>query len=187
MANLTSGRTNPCNDNIGGLKFIYLFPFVAYRYPDVITDGSEVTTFPASTIYKYEFVDGSFSEDISNDEEGINHNQNLTFTLTKQTKATTLELDNATKIDIHCIVQFNDGKLRILGLYNGCNISNIEIVSGGSKSDLNGYNVTIEGRELESAHYLDDLTGFTIVEPEYLLTETGAFLLTEAGEKIELE
>lgn len=184
MCQLTSGRTNPCNDNIGGIRNLYLLPFVYYT-TEIVTSGATITSFPTTEIYRYHTYDAAFSENIGNDEEGIRYDQSVTFTLWKQRVSETNRLHIATKVELRVIVEFNDGKLRMIGAKNGAEIDNLEILSGGSKSDLNGYRVTVTGSERESAYYLDNLNDFTI--QEYLLTESGVELLTEAGEEIILE
>jgi len=185
--NLTSGRTElSCFDNIGGVKRVYLMPFVSYNISQIVgTRGVEVTSFPYTTIYAYETTNANFNEQINNDENGVSYSQSLTFTLLKQDLATTKELNNATKIDLRYIVEFNDGKYRFGGLWKGATISSIDLQSGGSKADGNLYNLTINSEEEYSAAYLDDLTDFE--EYNTLLLQDGFSLLLEDGFKIILE
>lgn len=167
MFTLTSGRTEPCKDNIGGIKNIYLMPFVEYDHTEIVLNGSQVTSFPNSFVYKYDIRKGSYVETINNDEEGISYDQVLNFTMFKIDLLTTNEIDNATKLDLRYIVELNDGTFRIAGLYTGAKIDNMNIDSGGSKSDFNGYNVTINSSEEISAPFLDSLSGFSVVDQDY--------------------
>ena len=181
---LTKGRTEPCRDNVGGIKYIYLFPFVEYDDDEIDgTKGVEITEFPSTTIYKYSVENALYSENIVNDENGINYAQNLTCTLTKQDVGTTKELNTIKDIDLRCIVEFNSGKFKMLGVYNSLRLTQYSIESGGIKSDLNGYNLTFEGLEEYSAPFIDNLNtvGF------YILLETSFFMLLESGDKITLE
>jgi hypothetical protein len=79
---LLTGRKNPCNDNIAGIKRVYLFDYVDYLYSQIVgVKGSTLTSFPATDIYGYECVNASFDENINNDADGISIDQNLSFTL----------------------------------------------------------------------------------------------------------
>ena len=180
---LTSGRTEGCFDNVGGIKAIYLLKYVDYPFGSIVRDGQEVIEFPTSTIYKYETQSANFNESIKNDQEGVSYSQSLTFTLTKQDLLTTSELDRAQKVDLRYLVEFNDGSVRFGGLYNGAQITTIAIQSGGTKSDLNGYNITIQGSEEISAPF----TNLNILDGQFLLLEDGLFYLLEDNNKIVLE
>ena len=180
---LTSGRTEGCFDNVGGIKAVYLLKYVDYPFGSIVRNGQEVIEFPASTIYKYETQSANFNESIKNDQEGVSYSQSLTFTLTKQDLLTTSELDRAQKVDLRYLVEFNDGSVRFGGLYNGAQITTIAIQSGGNKADLNGYNITIEGSEEISAPF----TSLDVFDANFLLLEDGFFYLLETGDKIRLE
>ena len=181
---LTKGRTEPCKDNVGGIKHVYLFPFVEYSYTQIEgLKSGEITSFPETTLYKYEITNGDFSETISNDENGISYSQTLTFTLFKQDLKTTNELNRVQKLDLRYIVEYNDGNLKMGGVLNGANLENFTIDSGGSKSSLNGYNLTITSDESIQAPFISDLGVFG----GYLLLETDFNILLETGDKIILQ
>lgn len=181
---LTSGRTEGCFDNIGGIKAIYLLKYVDYPFGQIVRNGQEVIEFPVSTVYKYETQTANFNESITNDQEGVNYSQTLTFTLTKQDLLTTNELDRAQRVDLRFLVEFNDGSVRIGGLYNGAQITTIAIESGGTKSDLNGYRITIQGSEEISAPF----TNLSVItENDFLLLEDGFYVLLEDSGKVILE
>jgi len=171
MSILTKGRNElTCYNNIGGIKKVYLFKYVSYAYSQIVGEkGVELTSFPYTIIYEYEIKGGSFSENIQNDENGILYNQELSFTLTKQDLTTTIKLNTLRNIDLRYIVEFNDGSLKIGGLYNGAEINTLELVSGGSKSEFNGYRVSINSKERYQAAYIDDLedVGFIIYGEVY--------------------
>lgn len=186
MANLTKGRTNPCKDNVGGIKYIYLFKYVPYDYTQIVGQrGVAVTGFPTTTIYKYEVENATFNETIINDENGIYYDQALNFTLTQQSVKSTILLDQIRKIDVRFIVQYNNGKYRIGGLWKGAKITSLEILSGGAKTDLSGYRVTITGQERFQAAFLDGLSIFDIAES--ILLEDLTELLLEDSTPILLE
>lgn len=153
---LTSGRAEiSCRDNIGGIKAVYLFKYVSYDHTQIVgTRGAEITSFPETTVYKYEIADGSFDESINNDENGVSYDQTLTFSLNKQDVETVTELHRLSNISLRYVVEYNAGYYKIGGLYKGANVDNINITTGGNKSDKNGYSVTINSSEEWKAPFI---------------------------------
>ena len=188
MATLTKGRSEPpCKDNVGGVKTIYIFPFVDYTYSQIVgTRGVELTSFPATDIYEFGIASGSMTEDINNDEDGLYYDQNVTFSLKKQDVITTYELTILEKQDLRYIVLFNNGTYKIGGLFNGAKFE-FSTVSGDGKQELNGYNCTLKSKEEYQSAYIANLSnvGFTIVE--ILLLEDFDALLMDNNDKIILE
>lgn len=181
---LTKGRTEPCMDNIGGVKYIYFAPFVQYADSLIIgTKGVEITEFPYTVFFKYEPNTANFSEDITNDENGIKHTQSLIFTLSKQDLTTTNELHIMQGIDLRYVVQFNNGSLKMGGVYNGANITDYTIDSGSNKGSLNGYSITITSDEEYASPFLTDIG----VIGGYLDLETSFNYLLEDSNKIILQ
>lgn len=182
---LTSGRTEiSCRDNIGGIRKIFLFPFVEYSHTQILgTRGEDVTTFPATDIYEFAITGGSMIEDSQNEPEGLSYNQNVSFTLKKQDFDTTRELFQISQYDIRYIVEFNTGEHKIGGLFNGASLS-FDTDSGGAKNTFNGYNVKLESKEEWQSAFIDDLggAGFTILH--HLLLPDGDDFLTPDGKKI---
>lgn len=162
---LIKGRTNPCN-TISGIKRVFLFKYVEYLNTQIVCiPGSELISFPASNIYSYECVNATLDGTITNDDNGISVNQSLSFTLKKQDAASTELLKSLLDFDIRFIVELNDGRYQIGGLYNGATVDNLTMVSGGAKQELNGYNISISANEEHIAPFIDNLSnvGFTIV------------------------
>ena len=188
MAILTSGRSEPCLDNVGGIKRIYLFKYEDYTHTQIVgVKGSTLTSFPGTAIYGYECVLATFEETINNDDDGISVDQTLSFTLTKQDLLTTRKLENLLKIDVRYIVQYNNGKYRIGGLFNGAEITEIKALSGGNKADLNGYQITIKSEEEYAAAFIDDLDAAGFSESLILLLEDLDILLLENSDELILE
>lgn len=187
MAILTSGRTEPCKDNVGGIKRIFIFPYVDYSYTQIVgTRGVVVTSFPATDIYEFAIVKGSMNETAKKDDNGLSYAQTTKFSLVKQDFLTTHELTQLEKKELRYIVELNNGTYRICGLFNGAKFG-FDTNSGGSKSDFNGYNCTFESEEEWQAAYITNLSdaGFTVIN--VLLLEDFDPLLFESGELITLE
>lgn len=188
ICGLTSSRAKQCKDTLAGFDIVYLFPFVKYSRSQIITNINIITTFPTTTIFKFEVLNANLSEDMSEDGGGKFYNQNLSFDLSKVDLIDNIELPRLTNKDYCAIVSDRNGLHRILGLRNGL-ITDLTKVTGSGKGDFNGYKITMEGREELSAFFIDDLedAGFEISEDNFLLLEDGSFLLLENNERIILE
>lgn len=179
---LTKGRIEPCRDTVGGVKNVYLFPFVKYTNEIVVQDQTLVF-FPNTQLYKYEVKGGQFEQTISNDENGISYEQSLSFTMFKQDVLTTKELNTLTNIDFRYVVELNDGTFRVGGLYNGAKVDTLTLSSGGAKQDLNGYNLTISSLEEVQAPYLDGL-GVLISGFNYIFMSGDNFIFMDGNNYI---
>ena len=184
------GRTEPCYDNIGGLKNIYLFTFVNYRNYQIQTNGSNLVSYPSTNIYKYELRADSntFSTDVSNDEDGQSYNQNASFVL-KGLRNDYVEINNLLNKRIGVIVETRLGHFNIMGLHNGVTVKSVKGSSGGARSDFRGFNISLSAKEKNEPLFIDDLqnAGFNIIAPLvpfYLLQENGGYLLQENNFKI---
>lgn len=154
---LTKGRIEPCRNAIGGVKNVYFFPYVKYLPSQIKIKSQTLVEFPTSNLFKYEVQNGQFEQTILNDENGVSFSQTLSFTMFKQDVLTTKQLNILTNIDFRYVAEFYDGSFRVGGLFNGSKIESLTLSSGGSKSDLNGYNITITGNEEIQAPYLNSL------------------------------
>ena len=163
MSYVTKGRTEIiCRDNVGGIRNVYLMKYIYYPITSIVGGMSGyLKEFPTSILYKYETQNANFSETINNDENGIYFEQSLNFDLIKQDFLTTKELDAIRDLELRYVVEFNNGLYRVGGLYNGSNIENFSIDSGGAKSSFNGYKVSIKSREEYAAPFIDNLTVIT--------------------------
>lgn len=157
---LTSGRTEPCKDAIGGIKNIFLFDFVEDSF--TITAG-EATAIDAgvTTVFKYECnADGNTLEETftaDNNNGTSTYEQVVNAVLKKQTKDSANELNLIVKARPVCVVEDRMGNYRVVGISDGTTATG-SIVSGGTKADFNGYNLTLTATETQPAPYLDSAT-----------------------------
>jgi len=193
MSIITSGRTNPCRDIMGGIKKIYLFSYIKYGAYEMTLNGNELVTFPTTTIYEYGIrgEDNFFNEDKEIGDEGESYTQSLSANLKVLILDRKKVFDLSQKI-IRAIVVFNDGSNRVLGLLNGLRIDKLSGETGGGFVDFNGYKIELIGKELETAPYVTNLqsAGFIIdgqTETFCLLQEDGFNILQENNDKILLE
>jgi hypothetical protein len=157
---LTSGRTEPCSDGIGGLQTLYLIDYIADSF--TVTSG-EATAMNVSVTACYAYAllaDGNtlvetITQDIS---AGTSiYEQVLTVALKKQTLASAQELALVVKSRPICVVKDRMGNYKIVGISDGTS-STGDINSGGVKSEFNGYNLVFTATETEPAAFLDSAT-----------------------------
>ena len=159
---LTTGRGRACYDSIAGIKAVYFADFGtlgAITYD--ITDTDSIVTFAGTPEFFQYDLKGSantYSEVITKvtDNGTASFVQTLQFTLPKLTKAAAKELKLLMYGSPHVIVEDFNGNLLTAGLISGMDITGGGLVSGGARSDLSGWTVTMSGEEAVSANFLDD-------------------------------
>ena len=175
MANCTiqRGYTESCKDFQGGIDKLYLFPYVKYGVSDVLFGGfsklsnpnaQNITQFPQTTIYEYEAVNISYSENASVTGGGVEWSQDLSFTIPRS--FVDLNVYKLMRQDYCAIILDRNGNYRIIGLWNGGEVT-ISAGTGGEKSAMNGSTVTLKAREDNQAYFLSNFaTDFTIFNNE---------------------
>ena len=167
---ITAGRKERCKNNVGGVKNVF---FV--NYDETLFSGATVTdeviTALGSAVqaYKYEVrgANGFDEENNNSRENGSSFWAGTgTIVLKKQDSATQKELKLLSYGRPHVLVEDYNGNFRLAGAQNGVEFS-VSTSTGGAMGDLNGYNITFEGKETTPALFVDagvmgDVAGFTI-------------------------
>jgi hypothetical protein len=186
---ITKGYDKKCKNKQGGVQRLFVFPFVKYLRSQIIIDSEYLTSFPTTTIFEFETEVISFSESMQENEGGKYYSQNLSFSLVGNSGS--FDIQKLIHKDYRIIIQDRNGNYKILGLYTGLECTNLTEVTGGGKSELNGFNLSFEGQEIRSSLFIDDLfdAGFIIysAEPTFRLLEDGSFRLLEDNFKRLLE
>lgn len=166
MGYLTSNRAEPCKDDIGGVKEMYLAKFQPYNRNRIILneDKTELLTFP-DTLVRLAVLrpDGNtYNESYT----GEHWNQTVTVVLPKQDLETTRKMEVILSTEFRVILRMNNGLLKIFGLENGMIAENMTIDNGGARSSLNGYTFSLNGMERIKAPFLESLesVGFEVGE-----------------------
>lgn len=158
---LTTGRSEPCFDAIGGFSKLYVVDYAE----DVFTvTAGEVTAIDVSVTDAYEY---DLQKDANSVTETLNDDRRATgattveqsgsFTLTKQDSATAVELALLAKATPYVVIKDRMGNYKLYGLTDGCILGG-EAVSGAAKGELNGYNLTFTATETAFAPTLDSAT-----------------------------
>ena len=157
---LTTGRTEPCKDAVGGLKTIYFYDFLEDAF--TITAGEATAMNVGLTAaYKYDLLsdDNNLEEVGTSDQQTGTYTvqQTATFSLKKQDKDTANEINLLSKARPGAVVLDRMGNYKVIGLSDGLVISGTG-VSGGEKASFNGYNLTAIATEVAFAPTLDSST-----------------------------
>ena len=181
MLTISKGKNRGCKGNIGGFITIYLFPFEKYRRSQIITDGQELVEFPTTTVYPFYVTDASFNES-TNEDKSVT--QNLTFNLNKiEVNPEVLRL---LKKDYRAIIFSRNGYYKLVGAFNGMT-TNLQQTTGGSQSEFSGYQITMQGDELNEAFIFDNLedVGFEIYDPldfdNYIFTNEDNYIFEDGN------
>ena len=171
MANCTiqEGFVKPQKIKQGGIDKIYLFPYVKYGVSDITfgggsrvsnPDAQNITSFPQTTIFEYDAVNISYTENATISNGGIEWSQDLAFTLPNSEVFL-----NAYKLmyqDYCAIFLDRNGNYRIIGLWNGGEVT-INAGTGGEKNAMNGSTISLKAREDNQAYFLSNFeTDFDI-------------------------
>lgn len=169
ICNINKGFKEVCKTQQGGIDKVYLFPYVKYGVSDITfgggskvsnPDAQNITSFPSTTIYEYEAVNISFTENAKITGGGVEWSQDLSFTL-----PASFEALNAFKLmykDYCAIILDRNGNYRLIGLWNGGEVA-INAGTRGSKNAMNGSTISLKAREDNQAYFLNNFnTDFTI-------------------------
>lgn len=162
---LTSGRTEPCKNAVGGLKTVYFIDYGTLGAVDFVSANSaEIDTIAGSpTAYKYDLKGtSSFEQTINSSRENGTtfYDQTLNLTFKKLDKDTHDEIALIAVARPHVIVEDNNGNLFLSGLEHGADVNGGTIVTGAGMGDLSGYTLTLLAQELKPANFLSlDLSG----------------------------
>ncbi len=153
MSELISGRKEPCKDNLGGIKKIYLIDYV--NYPNHLMTGYKnmlLTSFPTSLIFDYEGTSKNANENLNGDA----YSQNISFKMSKQDIVTNQNVMLLFKKRVRAITVDWKGKIKIYGLHNGLDVS-VNITTGNSRNSFGGYKLLLEGKEQYQAPFINFL------------------------------
>lgn len=162
MCDIAGGMAEVCNNSQGGNEVFYPFNFIDDAF--TVTDGiATAMSVSLTTAYKY-VIDGDGNtltqSKVSDAKTGTSV---VTQTLVNQLKqvagSKNVELTNLSEGKISGILKDNNGVYHWVGHENGFNVtSTVEAVSGGARTDFNGYNITLVAENKKFAPTLDSAT-----------------------------
>ena len=143
----------------GGVNKVYLFPYVKYSRSQIVINEQTLVSFPSTTVYDWHSINPNFNETTEVIGGDVAWNQTLSLEIPKMYAAN--EVYKLVKQYYRAIYIDRLGNIRILGLYNGLD-AQITQETGTDKASLNGYRITLTGKEDGQSKYLTDLSDFTI-------------------------
>jgi len=151
-----------CKETIGGVKRVYLLPYIEYAETLIKSEGMNLTVFPESTIYKFECT-GNYTQSSTLQSGNVQFSHQVNIQLSKVYNF--LDIHTFIRNDFRVIVETNNGDLIMFGTNNGlvCTLSN---ASGNSKGEFNGFNCTFDGIEEKTGLLINDLDDFFEVNPD---------------------
>jgi len=173
---IISGYGRKCKDGLGGVKKIWLMPYVKYRYNEIITDDVNLLSFPETIIYEFKSLQNPvFSETMEITEGGDFYNQTISLVFAKKEAKKLRYLKN---LEFRIIVQDNNNVHHIFGLRTGLSITGMNYTTGSVKTDLNGIKIDFTAKDEEGSFFIENLSdaGFFdngTEETFYLLFENG--------------
>lgn len=152
---LTDGILKGCDNNIAGIRNVWLYPLCNAT----ITDGSPSGYKEISLVdkmYKFEFGKGTstFTEDKTGDQTNGSefYTQTLTIKLNRREKSKRAVLLSMAKYtELGAVVEDNNGLKWLLGEVDGLILTENKSENGTNKTDFNGYTLTLVGEEEEPA------------------------------------
>jgi hypothetical protein len=160
MCDLTTGRSVPCKDVVGGIKAVYFANYGdlgAVTYDVANTDA--IDSFAGTpTAYEYDVKgNSSFEQTITSSRENGTtfFEQTLNLTFTKLDKATNKELKLMAYGRPHVFVEDYNGNVFVMGLEHGAEVTGGTVVTGAAMGDLSGYTLTLTAQEKVPANFLD--------------------------------
>lgn len=157
---ITSGRAKVCKDSIGGNSKLYMFNYLEDAF--TITGGLATAINPSLTeVFEYELEgDGNtlVQNMVSDRQNGTTVNtQTLTVILKQMDAVTSAEMNIVAKGYPMAVVKDRNGKYHAIGLQDGIDFT-VDAVTGGAKTDLNGYTLTGVATTGSLAPILDSAT-----------------------------
>jgi len=157
---LTSGRKNPCKDQIGGIVRAWFIDFgdlgTVTQTDDQITDMTG--TF---TAYQYDLKGTNSLEQAitSSRENGTTFfEQTITLGLPKLSKEDNKELKLMAYGRPHVCIEDRNGNFMLCGLEHGCEVTGGSVATGTAFGDMSGYTLTLSASELKPANFIGSAT-----------------------------
>ena len=165
---LSTGYTLGCRDSIGGIKAAYIGNFSSGATYTLDADDI-VTAFSGATAAYYTFEQemetGEFNQTgaYSTENGTVFFDQQLTLTFHKNDADLRNQLLVLSQANMSVIVEDQRGNYWLMGFQNGVRAVNGSSNTGKAYGDLNGFTITLQGKEPEPAHNISPTaSGFPI-------------------------
>lgn len=157
-SNLSSGLTLGCDNNIGGIKAIYITEKSNVTSLGLSSPGDEISTISMSgKFYEFEFNKNtsSYTEELASDVSAGRdlYTQTVTLVLNRREKTKRDKLILLSQREnLHIMVKDQNDIIWYFGETNGMNLTTSAGGSGVAKTDANQYVLTFVGEEPSPAN-----------------------------------
>ena len=163
---ITTGRTEPCKDSVGGIDAVYFLDRDELANFNIDSNGvlTSVGTNSDNDIFKYQVRGNStYTENIqSSRENGTTvFEQVLELTFKKLTKEDHSDVKKIAISRPYIIIVDNNENAFLAGTEFGIDVTGGTIVTGAAMADMSGYTLTFTGMEKSPANFVDTTTGQT--------------------------
>jgi len=185
---IIKGYNRKCKDSVGGVRKVWLKPYVKYSRSQIITDDNTLLQFPESIIYEFvSIANPNFTETVEFSDGGDFYNQTVSLTFSKKESKNLRYLKCG---EYRIIIQDNNLVYHIFGLYTGLQVTGLNYTTGGTKTDLNGIRLDFTAKEEKGSFFLENLDLFFnngTEETFYLLLQNGLPLYTQNNNNLILQ
>jgi hypothetical protein len=184
---ITRGRTEPCKNTLSGVKNVYLWKWQPYSLAQIKgVRGVNLIEYPQTTIFKYPTLSdaNTYEETLGEDNA---YDQSLSVTLKKIDLESNQDLSKYHNLILGAVIEDYNGLFRLMGAFNGVDLSDLNVSVGSGKADFNGYKLTLESKERFKAPLFTDLNavGFYVDSGRnYLLSDLLEILTDELNNRL---
>ena len=163
---ITTGRTEPCKDSVGGIDAVYFLDRDNLDSFNIDSNGvlTGLTTSVDNQIYKYQVRGNStYTENIqSSRENGTTvFEQVLELIFKKLTKEDHSKVKKLAISRPYIFIVDNNENAFLAGTEFGTDVTGGTIVTGAAMADMSGYTLTFTGMEKAAANFVQATTGQT--------------------------
>lgn len=158
MANCTqtfAGIQTDCNSNIGGVRSVYICPYLADLALD-LNEQKEVTNIRSTSIpqfflFRFRKGNASMTSNLTADATtGVSYvTTELSMTFSRMTTERKIEINNLCKGKVQCIVEDENGKFYFLGADSYVSASAGSAQTGAQRGDNNSLSITLKDESNE--------------------------------------
>ena len=184
---ISRGRLEPCKNTFSGVKNVYLWKWQPYNLSQIKgVRGVSLTEYPNTIVFKYSTVSDANTYDENLGEDNA-YDQTLSVTLKKVELEYNRELSNYQNLVLGVIIEDYKGLFRLMGAFNGVDLTDLNLAVGSGSSDFNGYKLKLESQERFKAPLFTNLNdiGFYIDNSgNYLLSDLYEVLTDELSNRL---
>lgn len=156
---IINGVEIDCADSVGGVAEIYLTEFANVPSANITATSGVITAMTCLSGKKFwtfqlEKENAEFTQTGNRSVENgtLFYDQSVTFTVKKMSAARANALHILLQNRLMVIVKDNNGVYQLMGQVYGADVTQAEGKTGKAFGDMNGYTITITGKEKDKAN-----------------------------------